>query len=251
MGPKKILPAIGVIIVAGALYYLFELGGKDRLVALFKRPSIEVRCVNRRDTDKVYAGEKLRFFINNVKCNKVFWIFDERHVVPGGIELEYRFSFEEGEPTGIEADHRVDVLFRSGQEYSAATTMVRVVNLNLVATIHQQLKRIEFLVKMKPVESLQLRSIGLAQYTEGRFSGQAALPVYKEGSTFVDADGNSATKWVVNVPEANTRMIADWKGKSNAWTEFTFSDTKTGQELVLVERAESIKVEKPSNPSFK
>ncbi len=77
------------------ILYLFQFGGWTQIKKCFmERPSIEVRSMDSFFSDQVISGQKLRFMLSNVKSTRVFWVFNESEVVPGHVELEYRFPYK-------------------------------------------------------------------------------------------------------------------------------------------------------------
>jgi len=126
---KKTLVLVGVALVAGALFWIFQLGGYRIIQEYFeKQPTIQA-ATTRTIGGPFLAGEKIRFSLQNVQSDKIFWFFDEKDWLPGDLEIEYTFGYDESQPFGIKKSHRVDVFFRYGKEYQ--TTLKNVVTENI------------------------------------------------------------------------------------------------------------------------
>lgn len=120
---------IGVILVAGIATWISSGGGSTIILGWFRSPTIKATSLQRPSAEVFMAGEKIRFSLQDVKSERVFWIFDEKETLVGNVETDFEFPVDPTQPKGSTANHRIDVFFKDGGGYKAASIVVRIQNI--------------------------------------------------------------------------------------------------------------------------
>jgi hypothetical protein len=175
MSSKEMAVGIGTAVVAGTLYWLFGAGGMDVVKDWIKSPSVNVRSESRSfGEDIFFATEKLNFSLKNVRSERVFWIFDEKVVIPSGITMDFAFEFLTNSPPDAANDHRVDAIYRRGDGYRVSSVKVRVLNQRLTAA---SLGTNQLRIAVSTPEHEPLKVIDLGSYDDGAFKTLWTGPV--------------------------------------------------------------------------
>ena len=252
------------LVIAGivlALLLFLDLRGPSLFTRWFSTETviIEKRSLTRGVVEVFMAGEKIRFALQDVESETVFWLFDEKELYSGGIEYEHAFAFDKNEPDGLEKVHRIDSFFKYNDSYQTTSTMVRVQNSRLVACVEIQGENISVVANKGLSDRWVLQKGWLSKSEGGVFQPKADLmfqPVagtpevltttvtpeaWSEVLTHPEylawsPDGDWITPRTFGLINANRRL---WAGvattrTSNAWLTYEFQNTDGDERLEIV-----------------
>lgn len=232
----QLLRLIAVIFIGGILFWLFQLDGIEVVRGWLKRPTIEAKPTTRRETDTFLADEKVRFFLKHVQSEKVFWMFDENHVYPGNVEIEYAFSFDENAGSGITCDHRVDVFFKRGTSYRTVSGFVRVQNIKYNVKLDVQHLEVSLSSDKILDDRWMVRGASLSKFEDGNFKSIFDLTFEKTkvGGIVTAAVNRETFIDLFSYPE-DVDLIAQLAIRRDAWVTYEFIRLDGTESLVLAE----------------
>jgi hypothetical protein len=227
---------IGTVIIGGILTWLTAGEGMSVVMNWFKPVRIIASSITRHSTDTFISGEKVRFFIEPIKTDKVVWMFGEKEVHHGGVEIEYAFAYDSTQGEGITIDHRIDAFFKDEGKYRTVSTTVRTQNVKYQASLlFTRLKVL--LTTMKELEDRwQLDSIYIAKYDSGEYKLMLGLKV----AEILNSDSINASisidKFlkVFDYPRG-TDLRTLFATNPNAWIVYDFVDRQSSEKLTIVQ----------------
>jgi hypothetical protein len=235
MNLKEGLLALGTVAVAGLVIAGQTIGWEKVLGPIASRPKIESSSRNRPFTKTFLAEEKIRFKLNTVDTDRVYWLFDESDpFVRGSVEVEHSFRFDEKTPEGIERVRRVDAFYKEGDTYGHASARVQVTNVRVAsASIESQGLKLAVATDLKG--KWKFSSISLVKYDGGMFSGMS-----KERPSLATTGNEISAVWDFrqiaaaftydSAEEAKNRLGHD----NTAWVSIAYEPVGGGQPLTLV-----------------
>jgi hypothetical protein len=230
------LIGIGTVIIGGILTWLTAGEGISVVMNWFKPVKIIASSISRRNMDTFISGEKVRFFIDPIKTDKVLWMFGEKEVHHGGVEIEYAFAYDSTQSDGITIDHRVDAFFKDEGNYRTVSTTVRTQNVRYQASLlFTRLKVL--LTTMKELEGRwQLDSVYMAKYDSGEFKIMLGFKV----SEILNSDSINATISIDKFLKAfdyprGTDLRTLFATNPNAWIAYDFIDRQSAEKITIVQ----------------
>jgi hypothetical protein len=230
------LIGIGTVIIGGILTWLTAGEGMSVVMDWFKPVRIIASSISRHNMDTFISGEKVRFFIEPIKTDKVLWMFGEKEVHHGGVEIEYAFSFDSTQSEGITIDHRVDAFFKDEGKYRTVSTTVRTQNVRYQASLlFTRLKVL--LTTMKELEDRWLLdSVYMAKYESGEFKLMLGFKV----SEILNSDSINATISIDKFLKAfdyprGTDLKTLFATNPNAWIAYDFVDRQSAEKITIVQ----------------
>src|SRR6266478_4935946 len=112
MSGKRLAVVISAV-VAGVLFWIFQLEGLEVIKKWFHGAEIEVHSFKRPSATEFFTSEKLHFVLKNVEAERVIWVFDEEDPKSGGIDFDYLFNLVTNSVSATR-DHRVDAFYKKG-----------------------------------------------------------------------------------------------------------------------------------------
>lgn len=228
LGGANILTAsVAGVLLAGSIY-LFQFDGWQQLRGLIRTPSIQVQSTSRLFVDGFFSGEKLRFGLSNVEASRVFWIFDEKEIVPGDIELEYRFAYSADRPLGQASDHRVDALYKVDGRYRSLSRFVRVENVDMQARLAAVMGEIQLSIPQAIDSSFALNRAVIGSFGEGEFHADMMLNI-EAGVSEHEPSGVKNIGWLVG-PSLSELM------QKEPWLQLEFVNEQTDEKLIFIDQ---------------
>jgi hypothetical protein len=227
---------IGAVIIGGILTWLTAGEGIAVVMDWFKPVKIIASSVSRHNIDTFISGEKVRFFIEPIKTDKVLWMFGEKDVQHGGVEIEYAFAYDTSLSEGITIDHRVDAFFKDEGKYRTVSTTVRTQNVRYQASVlFTRLKVL--LTTMKELEDRwQLDSVYMAKYESGEFKlmlGFKVSEILNSDSIFASVSIDKFLK-AFDYPRG-TDLRTLFATNPNAWIAYDFVDRESSERITILQ----------------
>jgi len=241
---KKNLTIGASVLVAGILLWLFQLGGIDYIRTLFPTITIEARSTTREAVETFLTGEKVRFFLQGVRSEKVFWILNEEEVYPGGVQLEYVFPFDEADPLGVTRDHRIDVFFKHDKDYQAVSTMVRTQNIKYQVCVETHDWTMSILASRSLGDHWVFDNGWLSQSENGIFQRKVGLTFEPVADT-AEVVGTTVTAEAWSQVLTRPEYLAWSEGlpagrRPNVWLTYEFVDLDGDQRLEIAKSLSDI-----------
>ena len=203
----------GVVVVAGALVYLFQLHGYEDLMRRVKRtPSIELYSASRPTAKEFFVGEKIRFKLQDATAPKVFWLFDEQTWRAGEIEVEYAFEKPPVDPVGATMLRRVDAFVKPGDEYFTVNKLVTLYPSPFQGSLRKTESKVIFSAPMEVQGGWTIERVDLAGYEKGKYVKLGELTRQPSGM-----EPRGETTWVAEGKPPVMREIV--QGVNGEWVE--------------------------------
>jgi hypothetical protein len=243
---KNPLVRLIIIIVAGitlgVIVWLKEFEGLNQIKKLLHPPFIKAISPMRPNVETFITGEKIRLYLTNIQSEKVFWLFEEKSVLPGSVEIEYSFPYDRSQADGLVRDYRVDAFFKHGAQYRVASTIVRTQNIRYSASIDVEQSDVRLTVRNTLGDRWMLSKASLSKYEDGAFKPGFDIPVEAVESvartTSFVIDRKTFTK-VLAYPE-HIDLRTQLATKKDAWVTYEFVDQARKEKLEIVQPLRTI-----------
>lgn len=190
--------------------------------------TLVARSVSRMVSDDFYAGEKITFTLEGVQEQSLFWIFNENRIMKGPAHFEYYFPYRESSPEGGTVSHRVDVFYKSGDNYYNRYFRFSVINNSF--TTHLQFFEDALFLNCPQFfdEKWILRNVSFSLFRKGAFL---------EGRSFViAAESDNSSMIRQKLTEMSKNAFEGFIQQSGvAWVQYEFSARNSEQKLNLIE----------------
>lgn len=232
---KKALITIATVLVGGIAVWLTAGGGASRVLEWFQPAIIEATSTTRRIVDAFMAGEPIRFYLKNVKSERVFWVFDERTMHRGNIEFEYAFPFEGSLPIGLARDHRVDAFYKYGASYGVASEVVRVHNVQHSVSLNIESSAVKVQAATVLAERWMLERASITKFKDGNFEPKGYFTMTEQPDKKIASGVISAGKLfhALSYPGGGD-LKTELARKKDAWVTYEFVDRDGKERLSIV-----------------
>ncbi|MEX2263686.1 MAG: hypothetical protein WD696_17155 [Bryobacteraceae bacterium] len=194
-----------------------------------------MRSASRASAGSVFlAGEKLRIILTNVKPEKVFWVFNEKEVREGNVEVEHAFPYDAAAGRGIKRFHRVDAFYKQGGSYQVVTSQIETDNIDFAAFLRtgESLQLSASPVLKASGITWNLENASLSTLDDGKFQVRLQFPLKRTASSAnVTADIQQAAVSNALGAPGNTRW-ADLQ--KDTFLSLQFWNKITGERLTML-----------------
>ncbi|MGH8645365.1 MAG: hypothetical protein ACREX4_13235 [Gammaproteobacteria bacterium] len=236
---KKALITIATVVVGGIAVWLTAGGGTAYVLEWFRPVIIETTSTTRKVQDQFIAGEKIRFFLKDIHSERVFWVFDEKDMRPGNIEIEYAFPFDETQAVGITRNRRVDAFYRYGGDYRAASKTVQTHNIKHAVSLKFEPSGIRITADTALGERWTLENAKITKFEKGFFEPKYTLAMKKIAGTEISSTAVTGGELTKALAYPKVVDLADLKmqlaNRKDAWITYEFLNADRTEKLAIVQ----------------
>jgi|CXWL01.1.fsa_nt_gi hypothetical protein len=233
---KKGLIALAAFAIAVILVILGLTVNLDTIKQWVLGTNIDVSSTTRGKVADYFAGEVLKFSLEDVQSLRVLWAFDEGQPVIGTVEAQFAFPYDSEAPKGQARDHRIDVFFKVGNEYKTASRLIRTSNLEYAASVIVDESTVRVSAPKDFETDWLLTGTSLANFSGGRFLKQHLMQ--SEAPAIPNQQFTATRNDVIKAfgypkdTHLNTALATD----KQAWTWYNFKNKSTGAILTIAQQ---------------